>query len=91
MSGIPSAGEFLQYASGEGKSSSFKLGMVTELFNNGAAKVKFDGEDTASEKQYAYLAGYKPAVNDRVLLAIVSGTYVILDKINYNVSPGGTL
>ncbi|MDF2985739.1 MAG: hypothetical protein K0R50_1249 [Eubacterium sp.] len=90
MSGIPSAREFLGYASAGEEASSFKLGMVTELFSNGTAKIKFDGEDTASGKQYAYLAGYKPVINDRVLLAVVSGTYIILDKINYNVSPGET-
>lgn len=87
MSEIPSASEFLGYTSQEGKAPNFKLGVVTGLFSNGTAKIKFDGEDTASEKQYAYLSGYKPTVNERVLLAIVSGTYVILGTISYNVSP----
>ncbi len=88
MSKIPSAGEFLEYTSGEEKSTIFKLGMVAGLFTNSTAKIKFDGEDIASEKQYAYLARYKPAVNDRVLLCLVGGTYIVMDKIQYNVSPG---
>lgn len=65
----------------------FKLGEVVELFSNDTAKVKFDGEEAPSEKQYSYLASYVPKVNDRVLLAITGGTYIILGKVNYNVPP----
>ncbi len=86
MSNIPSAGELLQQTSNQSPQT-FKLGTVDDLFPNGTAKVKFDGEETASEKQYAYLSGYAPVVNDRVLLAYCGGTYIILDKIQYNVPP----
>lgn len=65
----------------------FKLGIVVELFENDTAKIKFDGEETDSEKQYAYLSSYIPVVDDRVLLAVTGGTYIILGKVNYNVSP----
>ena len=39
---------------------SFKLGVVVELFPIGTAKITFDGEEVASEKEYSYLASYKP-------------------------------
>lgn len=65
----------------------FKLATVMELFENQTAKIKFDGEDTPSEKQYAYLDSYVPKEDDRVLLGVLGGTYVILGKVNYNVPP----
>lgn len=65
----------------------FKLGTVAALFTNNTAKVKFDGEDTPSQKQYAYLNNYIPAVNDRVLMAAVAGTYIIFGKVKFKVSP----
>lgn len=70
-----------------GESKNFKLATVVELFENDTAKIKFDGEDTPSEKQYAYLDSYAPNTNDRVLLGVLGGTYVILGKVNYNVGP----
>jgi hypothetical protein len=87
MSDIPTTVEFLSTVEGGKQESPFRLGVVTELFPNSTAKIKFDGEETASEKQYAYLASYMPALNDRVLLARTAGTYVILGKINYTESP----
>lgn len=67
--------------------SNFKLGTVIDLFDNQTAQVQFDGEDTPSEKQYAYLESYPPTVFDRVLLAVIGGTYIIMGKVNYNISP----
>ena len=67
--------------------SPFKLGTVVELFEIGTAKIQFDGEEEPSEKEYSYLASYKPSIGDRVLLASVAGTYVIMDKIKYQESP----
>lgn len=85
MSDIPTAQDLIEQPQ---KTTLFKLGTVTELFANSTAKVRFDGEEAASAKQYAYLSNYKPAVNDRVLMAAVSGTYVVLGKLSYNTSPG---
>jgi hypothetical protein len=65
----------------------FKLATVVELFENNTAKVQFDGEDEPSEKQYSYLSSYIPAKADRALLGAIGGTYIILGKVNYNVSP----
>lgn len=90
---IPSAEELIEVIdTGNINSNSFKLGTVAELFATlNTAKVKFDGEETAAEKQFAYLSSYTPAVNDRVLLASIGGTYIILGKIKYNVSAGGPM
>lgn len=86
------AEEFVQELNRDSeKQSPFKLGIVVELFENDTAKIKFDGEDTPSEKQYAYLASYKPAKDDRVLLCSVGGTYIILGKVSYNEEPDKTI
>ena len=81
------AEEFVLEIEPQEESKNFKLATVVELFENNTAKIQFDGEDTPSEKQYAYLASYTPKVSDRVLLGVLGGTYVILGKVNYNVSP----
>jgi hypothetical protein len=44
-------------------------------------KVQFDGEDSASFKTYKKLNNISLADGDRVLLANVSGTFVILGKL----------
>lgn len=69
------------------ESSNFKLGTVMDLFEIETAKIQFDGEETPSEKQYAYLSSYTPTIGDRVLLGVLGGTYIILGKVNYNVGP----
>lgn len=69
------------------ESNIFKLGKVVELFSKGTAKVQFDGEEEPSEKEYAYLGDYLPKIDDRVLLASIANTYIILGKLSYNVAP----
>ena len=81
------AEEFVLEIEPQEESKNFKLATVVELFENDTAKIKFDGEDAPSEKQYAYLDSYTPNTNDRVLLGVLGGTYVILGKVNYNVGP----
>lgn len=81
------AEELVQATEPEEGQNNFKLATVVELFDNDTAKIQFDGEDTPSEKQYAYLDSYTPKKDDRVLLGALGGTYVILGKVNYNVSP----
>ncbi|WP_273327871.1 hypothetical protein [Vallitalea guaymasensis] len=87
MSDIPTASEVIENTKQEEIQKPFKLGIVKGLFENKTAKIQFDGEENASEKQYSYLADYKPAVNDRVLLARVADTYIVINKINYKVEP----
>lgn len=79
--------EMVVQTSPEAAPSPFKLGTVAALFANNTAQVLFDGETTASEKQYAYLSTYVPEVDDRVLLVNVGGTYIIMGDISYNIAP----
>lgn len=56
------------------------LATVAGVFSQGLTLV-FDGEG-AGQKKYKRLASYSgPAQNDRVLVAIVSGSAVVLGKI----------
>ena len=62
-----------------GAEEQFALGVVTAT--SGGLKIKISGEATAREKSYKRLASYTPVINDRVLLAKISGTYVVLGKV----------
>ena len=62
------------------KERQFKLGTVTSI--SGGISVQFDGETSPSSKKYKRLASYSsPAVNDRVLMVKIGGSYIILGKI----------
>lgn len=67
----------------------FKLANVIELFENGTAKIRFYGEETASEKEYSYLASYKPSINDIILVTSCMDTYIILGKVLHNITIEG--
>lgn len=43
--------------------------------------VRFAGEVLPTQKGYPYLSSYQPQLGDRVLMAKVKGTYVILGKL----------
>jgi hypothetical protein len=77
------ANEFIQTMNSDKQNPVFKLAIVTSLFTDNSAKLKFDGETEPSEKKYPYLSTYSPAANDRVLLVSLAGTYVILGKIKF--------
>ena len=57
----------------------FAIGVVTAT--SSGLKIKLSGEDTARAKSYKRLSSYTPAINDRVVLAKISGTYVVLGKV----------
>ena len=57
------------------------LGTVQTITPGAGVTVLIDGETSATVKKYTYLSSYTPAVNDRVLIAEVAGSYVILGKI----------
>lgn len=57
------------------------LGTVKSNTSGSGVTVQIDGESSATTKKYTYLSSYSPAVNDRVLIAEVGGSYVILGKI----------
>lgn len=57
------------------------IGTVKSSTSGAGVTVQIDGESSATTKKYTYLASYTPAVNDRVLIAEVAGSYVILGKL----------
>lgn len=59
--------------------SQFTMAEITETDPD--VKIKIAAEDSAREKAYKRLSSYAPAVGDRVLIASISGTYVILGKV----------
>ena len=54
---------------------------VVDSVPNGRPYIRFYGENTASQKPYKYLQSYTPAVGDKVIVARVAKTYVILGKV----------
>jgi len=71
--------EFLDLIKEKDKSI-FKIGTIDSSYSGGAAKIKFDGEPNLSVKGYLSV-GYTPVAGDRVLIAKVKGTFVILGEI----------
>lgn len=57
------------------------IGTVKSNTSGSGLTIQIDGETSATTKKYTYLASYTPAVNDRVLIAEVAGSYVVLGKI----------
>lgn len=55
----------------------FNLATVSEVTENGV-KVIFDGESTASQKYFTRLESCACVQGDRVILAQLSGSYVVL-------------
>jgi len=64
-----------------GEKKLFRLATVTSI-SSGQPMVTFDGETAESSKRYKRLSSYSsPTVGDRVMLAEIAGTYVILGKV----------
>lgn len=76
-----SANDFLNIVNPSDKPNLYRLGKIDSSYTSGRPKIVFDGETLASTKQYPYLASYIPVANDRILMLIVAGSYVILGKI----------
>lgn len=56
----------------------YRLGNVAST----DGRITFDGEQSAGLKKYKRLSSYSPTIGDRVLLARVKGSYVILGKLD---------
>ncbi|NNJ32450.1 hypothetical protein G9470_22045 [Bacteroides xylanolyticus] len=54
---------------------------VVDNVTGGRPYLRFYGETAASQKPYKYLQSYTPTANDKVLVARVAKTYVILGKV----------
>lgn len=61
--------------------SPFALATIPGSYTSGQPTLIFDGETTATTRQYPRLASYTPAANDRVLVALVGHGAVILGKV----------
>ena len=64
-----------------------KLAEVVELTEIGTAKVKFEGEESPSEKEYPYYRSYVPRVGDKVHMVEFNGSYIIADAISHEIAP----
>ena len=54
---------------------------IVDNVTNNRPYIRFYGENTASQKPYKYLQSYTPVAGDKVLVARVANTYVILGKV----------
>lgn len=64
----------------KGRESAFRMAVVTAI-QDGRPVIRFSGETKPSQKPYKRLDAYNPTVGDKVILAKLSGSYVILGKV----------
>lgn len=69
------------YASKKRIEPVFRLGTVDLAYTSGLPKVKLDGDDDVTVKQYSHIRMYSPTAGDRVMLALVGNTYIILGRL----------
>ena len=74
--------QFLNITKNKKTDKPFRLAIVENGYTEGKPRVIFDGETKPTAKRYPYLESYTPFANDRILMAYVSGSYIILGKIN---------
>lgn len=58
----------------------YRMAIVDNVTND-RPYIRFYGEGAASQKTYKYLQSYTPVIGDKVLVARVAQTYVILGKV----------
>ncbi|MFB5192647.1 hypothetical protein [Alicyclobacillus fastidiosus] len=64
------------------KRAPWKIATIPSTYSgSGLPTLQFDGESTASAREYPYIGGYTPAAGDRVLVAQLSNSGVIIGKI----------
>lgn len=63
-----------------GEKSVYRMATVMSV-SGGRPIIRFNGETKNAEKKYKYLGSYSPAVGDKVILARISRSYVILGKV----------
>lgn len=57
-----------------------RLAEVVSTDSSGT-KIKFYGEETASQKKYKRINTYTPASGDKVLMVNVNGSFLIIGKV----------
>lgn len=60
-----------------------KIAKVVGFFKNGAPQIQFDGESSASEKEFPFLKSCQPKVDDRVYMKEFANSYIIFDVIYF--------
>lgn len=69
------------YASKKKVEPLFRLGTVDLAYTSGLPKVKLDGDESVTVKEYSHIRNYSPRAGDRVVLALVGNTYIIIGRI----------
>ena len=64
-----------------------RLATVVDFFESGAAKVRFDGEDKDSEKEYPFMKHCIPTKGDRVYMRAFAESYIIEGVILFETAP----
>lgn len=64
-----------------------KLATVTGFFDSGAAKVKFDGEEEESKKEYPFMKHCIPKEGDRVYMKEFADSYIIYGVVLFETAP----
>jgi hypothetical protein len=73
--------EFLKFLPLNQSGVAFLIGTIPASYSSGRPTITFDGESTASTRTYPYLNTYTPTAEDRVLIAVVGHSGVVLGKI----------
>jgi len=73
--------QFIKLMSSNQPETSFLIGIIPASYTAGNPTIIFDGESVASIKAYPYLSSYTPTAEDRVLIAVVGHSAVVLGKI----------
>mgnify|MGYP001216073350 CR=1 FL=1 len=60
-----------------------KIAKVVGFFKSGAPQIQFDGESSASEKEFPFLKSCQPKVDDRVYMKEFANSYIIFDVIYF--------
>jgi hypothetical protein len=90
MTGAAQARDFLQSVTGFGEDRStttpeetrpLRLGTIDPAYTSGLPRITFDGETILSGRGYPWASPYRPVANDRVVLAPVGRSYLILGGI----------
>ena len=73
--------QFLNIAKDVKADKAFRLAIIENGYTEGKPRVIFDGETKQTAKRYPYLGSYVPAAGDRILLAKIAGSFIILGKV----------
>jgi hypothetical protein len=73
--------DFLEIVRRSANQPIFRLGTIPAGYSGGRPQVQFDGENAPSARTWPYLASYTPAAGDRVLVAMVGSSGVVLGKV----------